>query len=145
MKKDFVYGLLLLSTIVACSNDTNRRVENISPEAANALPSDFMTWYEKFHADSAFQIEHISWPLSGRPSPLDSSFMNTDVSNFFWQQQDWKIHRPFNHNAKFNREFEVLAPNLINEISNHSDLDLVMLRRFAKTSDGWNLIYYAAP
>lgn len=115
-----------------------------NPQESTSLPADFLEFYERFHQDTTYQLDHIVWPLAGRPGALDTLSLDENGS-FFWEKDKWTIHKPFNHDAQFDREFEVLGSNLVNEISTHQEHGVTMLRRFAKTSGGWNLIYYAAP
>jgi hypothetical protein len=80
--------------ICACKNASE---ETYTSEAFN----DFMVFYERFHSDSLFQLEHITFPLQGLPSDLSS----TKTSNFRWEQENWEMHQPLNPEGEFTRRF----------------------------------------
>jgi hypothetical protein len=64
--------LFFLSTLsivaLSCKNGAKDPAEKVvKPED---LPADFQAFYQRFHADSAYQMSHIEWPLKGeRPNP----------------------------------------------------------------------------
>jgi hypothetical protein len=136
-------SLLIITLGLSCGDPKPQMPVNTVPTVE--LPEDFNAFYDRFHRDSAFQMEHISWPLSGAPSAFDTTFQGKDISGFTWAQEDWVMHKPFDSRAEFDREYEVLGDNMVNEVCTHQRLGVEMVRRFAKTSDGWKLIYYSAP
>ncbi|MFM2266989.1 MAG: hypothetical protein RL757_430 [Bacteroidota bacterium] len=102
------------------------------------LPTDFHTFYEKFHSDSTFQMAHIRFPLAGLPNDADSS----QVGNFFWQQNDWKMHR-MPQDTAFVRIYSIPLNGFVNEVIKQKVPPYFgVSRRFAKMDDGWQLIYY---
>jgi len=104
--------------------------------------TDFDAFYERFHADSLYQMAHINFPLPGMPDHADSL---TNVADFRWQKEDWIMHRPIDLSEKsgFKREFSVVGEDLINETVYHTSGRFAMERRFAKIGNEWYLIYYA--
>ena len=133
----FLILILTLFAGLACNNSEN------SATTENGLPSDFEKFYNRFHEDTTFQIDHITFPLAGSPAMIDTLVVS-DIP-FFWERDSWEYHKPYDPSSRFDRSFVVLGPELINERYSHRELPLIMERRFAKTSDGWRLIYYAAP
>ena len=138
MNRSLLLLFILFSLVIGCSNS---RSKDVLPEA---VPGDFESFYHQFHNDTAFQSSHIIWPLSGRPSMLDSTNINIG-RDFRWQRSNWVYHKAFDPAGNFTREFEVISDRMINEEFVHKNLPIRVLRRFAKTSDGWMLIYYAGP
>lgn len=111
---------------------TDRQATNIE-EQALALPPDFKTFYDHFHSDSAFQVAHIIFPLSGNVGSEPIRALD-----------DWILHKPFDSKSgTFQREFEIINGIIIERIQDRSG-SFRMSRRFAKVADGqWHLIYYA--
>jgi hypothetical protein len=103
--------------------------------------SDFTAFYERFHQDSAFQMEHILFPLQGLPSSADSAQLLD--RNFRWQAEDWAIHRPIPANSDFSSKLLPVDEALVIEQIIHNSGDYAIERRFAKMNDEWLLIYYA--
>lgn len=110
------------------------------PVAGESLPAGFMTFYEKFHADSIYQVDHIRFPLEGMPSVSDYSV----PTDFHWDLNDWVMHRPFTESEEFNREFTVLDSTIVIEKIRLKNNEYGMERRFARFGNEWQLIYYAA-
>ena len=93
------------------------------------------------HQDSAFQMEHIVFPLAGSPSHPDTALK---AEEFYWQKETWKIHKAFDpSNATFVQSFECLGDDLVLDLISTPDGSMYMERRFANMADGWNLIYFA--
>lgn len=94
------------------------------------IPDDFVDFYQQFHSDSLFQMEHIVFPLAGKS---DSSA---------WQAEDWILHQPIDNSSE---EFDISLDNfesiIIETIRDRQGL-FSMVRRFADIGSGWNLIYY---
>ena len=136
---------LALSTLLAegCNTKTGSTTTK-EPEtvSADTLPGDFSTFFDRFHEDSIYQVEHIMFPLEGLPASTGDG--DTLTSNrYFWQKADWKIHRHINdpgHN--FDNWFEVMDTRVIEHWIQMKGTNLYMRRRFAKLDDGWYLIYY---
>lgn len=104
--------------------------------------SDFDAFYSKFHRDSLFQMEHITFPLEGLPANADSLALNTN--DFRWQKENWQMHKPFDSKeGEFDIEFSSFGQDLIIEKVMHKSGTYGMLRRFARISGEWHLIYYA--
>lgn len=105
------------------------------------LPADFEEFYERFHNDSAYQMEHIIFPLAGMPggmneeSPMDDSFR--------WHPEFWEIHGPMlDDDDEFIQQVTILDEFTIVEIIRYKKTRFGMERRFAKMGDEWYLIYY---
>ncbi|NND09391.1 MAG: hypothetical protein HKN87_23710 [Saprospiraceae bacterium] len=131
-----IYSLSLLFILSACS-------ESDQSSGSNAAESDdFEAFYQRFHADSLFQMEHIAFPLAGLPIHADSL---EDARSFFWQEDNWVLHRAFDERLTgYERSRKRFGSNIIIETIVQKDTDIGMIRRFAKMDDEWILIYYAA-
>ena len=104
----------------------------------------FETFYQKFHADSAYQMSHILFPLEGVPDKVDSATLAR--GDFRWQQEDWELQKPVDMaSGAFERSLEALNPNFISETILIKGVNLRTERRFLKQGKEWNLVYYAAP
>lgn len=119
-----------------------KRNEPILKQAEVAeLPADFVAFYEKFHADSAFQMAHISFPLEGYPMSPDSA---TLASNFRWTADKWLMHKGLMFvDSLYNRRFDSPIPTVITEVIMQKDRPYGTYRRFLKRDDSWMLIFYS--
>lgn len=100
-----------------------------------------MTFYNRFHQDSAFQMDHILFPLEGLPSYADSSMLQ--AREFRWTRDNWKLQRGFDVTSGFEREFTPVTERIIVERMVHESGDFAMERRWAFLKEDWYLIYYA--
>lgn len=108
--------------------------------ASVKLPPGFEDFYKKFHEDSIYQIDHILFPLEGLPSISD----NPGTEDFHWDLQSWIMHRSFTDFKDYDREFIVLDSTIVIEKIQLKNKEYGMERRFAKSGNQWQLIYYAA-
>ncbi len=148
----FLFGVLLTSVfftfylknrLAGTTPDVVTERETIPGDAASpGLPDGFRKFYENFHRDSIFQLNHIHFPLEGIP---EKETEDTDFGNFYWKKENWNLHRPFNAmDGSFIREFHPVGENIVIENILHTEANYGMQRRFSKDGDDWYLIYYAA-
>lgn len=138
-----IYILTIVFLICSCNNDNsgNSQQEN-STETNKGDLSDFYQFYQLFHKDSLYQIQHITFPLKGLPPNADSTtFKNGE---FRWELQNWRMHLPYDFElGEYKREIELKGQDLVEERILHKSRPFGMLRRYAKISGEWYLIYYA--
>ena len=112
---------------MACRNEPQVQTEVL---AEVEIPGEFVEFYEKFHTDTAFQKEHIVFPLSAK----------TDGSK--WHESEWVYHKPFNAmQGDFSRTFENLNGIIIETMQDKTGT-VTIQRRFSKMSGEYHLIYY---
>ena len=135
---------ILLASIVclvACKKEaiTQHVAEQAEPTEVE-LPADFLDFYEEFHRDTLFQLNHIAFPLSGKPA---SGQFNIELTDFKWTRKGWVFHKRISDDDDtFDRKYQMFTPELIIELIYAPTYGYYMERRFGKLSDGWNLIYY---
>ncbi len=135
--KNLFNCLILVLSIASCK----RSEPTLKQAESDALPADFVTFYEKFHADSVFQMAHISFPLEGYPMSPDSA---TLANNFRWTADKWAMHRGNMFvDSLYTRRFEAPLPNMITEVIMQRDRPFGTYRRFLKRGDAWSLIFYS--
>lgn len=127
-----LFGFLVLWS---CKSNTHKK-----QDGGLQLPNDFVEFYEAFHNDSLFQMSHINFPLKGLPDGADPEEKNYD--DFYYTADQWIMHRKFDPKL-YASQFHLLADILIEERITEKKYQLMMIRRFAKGSSGWSLIYYA--
>jgi len=135
--------LFFLLAFFACKN------QNQAPAAAGttdgqtpALPDGFADFYQKFHSDSMFQVEHIVFPLEGLPNNADSTTVADKT--FRWTPETWRMQRQFDFQvSEYKREIVPLTETLVMERILHNSGQFGMVRRFAIIGGEWHLIYYA--
>jgi hypothetical protein len=127
--------IFLLFCVVACKN------KEVSAELLNGnVPADFLDFYDRFSNDTVFQLQSIVFPLEGRPSFKDG--VDSIPVDFKWQKETWYIHKPYSDpQGTFTRTFTVFNDIVSEDIRDDSG-QFTMIRRFARTSDGWKLIYF---
>ena len=135
---------MLLLLFDSCAQKTPP-VEEVQQESAavDTLPDDFVAFYDRFHTDSQYQMDHIIFPLEGLPNSTGDGD-TLSAQRFFWQRDDWKKHNHFTDPShQFEHWYEVLNDRIIEHWVQMKGTDLVIRRRFAKMDDEWFLIYYA--
>jgi hypothetical protein len=142
-----IITLLILFGLLKIYNtflSPNNQKEFLQAEERLDLPADFLLFYEKFHRDSAFQLQHIRFPLPGLPSMSDPD--NFKQSGFFYEKDSWKLHRSFDPEAKgYTHDFTMVSKDyLIIEKIREKETGIGLERRFVKQDGEWMLIYYAA-
>ena len=138
MKYLLPFALLLL---FACRNEPSQS-SAADTAVDESLPAGFTEFYQRFHADSAFQMAHIVFPLEGLPPQADSAAL-ADAS-FRWQAEEWRMMRPVDWQmSEFRREIVPLNSSLVLERIANPKTGIGMVRRFAIIGGEWHLIYYA--
>jgi Domain of unknown function (DUF4348) len=133
-----LFNCLILALLIA---SCKRPEPALKQEESSTLPADFVEFYEKFHADSAFQMLHISFPLEGYPMSPDSA---TLANNFRWTADKWVMHRGNMYvDSLYNRRFEMPLQSMITEVIKQKREPYGTYRRFLKRDGTWFLIFYS--
>ncbi|HFA48666.1 MAG TPA: hypothetical protein ENJ95_06545 [Bacteroidetes bacterium] len=128
---------IFLSLFFACKNQPKNK-----PVAEEKLPEGFPAFYQRFHSDSLYQINHIIFPLQGIPNNADRSALTDDT--FRWKKEDWQMMHPIDFQmSEYQRILTPLTDQMVVEHIVHKNGQYGMLRRFAIIGDDWHLIYYA--
>ncbi len=126
--------------IVKCKSQSG--MEMSAPEKAvitDQLPSDFIDFYERFHNEEDYQMDHIVFPLKGHEQ--DTSTMQ--LITVTWKKDNWVAHKPFNsYGGTFKREYSNMDGIIFEKIYDTSET-FTMQRRYAEIAGEWNLIYYS--
>lgn len=132
----YAFILFTLCFLGSCKNQSEPVVSNTED-----VPQDFSEFYILFHTDSAYQMNHILFPLEGRPATDSNHFYD----EFKWQKDTWKIHN-FDHFDldKYEVSRKITDSTLITEIISDKQSGFGIKRRFARFNDKWYLIYYDA-
>lgn len=106
------------------------------------LPADFEVFFQKFHTDSLYQMEHIIFPLEGHIRVMENQI--EIINPIKWEKEGWIMHKPFNdHGGTFEQKYLMTDDLVVEKISDKSNF-FKMERRFAKLGEDWTLIYYGA-
>ena len=136
----FIFITLLFS--IGCKKKAAVQEPVVSQTEAQTLPADFIAFYEKFHADSAYQMAHIQFPLEGFPAQADSNIVME--KSFRWTADTWRMHRHISLlDTLFIRKFESPLPMMVTEKIQQRNTPFSMYRRFYKRGDEWMLIFYS--
>jgi hypothetical protein len=139
----FLFTFLIL---ISCDNKGNQKFNDIDNNESffdqnkKPLPVDFVAFYLKFHSDSLFQIEHIVFPLKGLPDHADPEDVKDE--DYYYTSDQWVFQKRSDPN-KYSISYILMADIIIEERIVENQYKLMVIRRFAKTSGGWSLIYYA--
>ncbi len=138
MKRFWIVVFLLSAFACKDKNETAEKNE-LDSYFEDTLPDDFREFYEQFHKDSIYQIDHIIFPLAGVTiiSPDNPTHQDT-----LWQKNSWIIHKPFNDmKGTFKRSFTNFKEIITESTSDYTG-QFSMIRRFAKVGNEWHLIFY---
>ncbi|WP_235291076.1 hypothetical protein [Portibacter lacus] len=136
MKKILFIALVVF--LGACREEKTVQVEE-EPVLSTELPQGFHDFYDQFHSDSNFQMQHIIFPLKGTATKKDS--METITLDKEYVAENWKLHKPFNADAGFNRSFTAMGDLVIEKMQDDMGL-FTIERRWGKVDSTWSLIYY---
>lgn len=118
------------------SKTTNQTVT--TEVVSQGMPDDFLAFYNQFHEDSIFQMEHINFPLKGIKAIEDTG----GGEEYSYSKEEWIIHKPFDDmGGTFSRSFEEFAGIVVETIIANGG-QFRSVRRWAKLGDEWNLIFY---
>ncbi len=137
-----VMTILLLVAAMSCKSEKQQAVHHQEDDQVE-LGDDFWEFYERFHKDGQYQLDHIIFPLEGE-KPASDSLMSSEVMGVFWQKNDWILHRPIDdHDGHYRRQFKEFSGIVVESIG-HTEAPYAMERRFSIIGDEWQLIYYAS-
>ncbi len=139
-----IFTTIVFTFILRKKADVGRELTETASDYAEeneSLPPDFLAFYQRFHEDSLYQLEHILFPLQGIPSNADSAAFAGN--NFRWQRENWVMHHPFeNAQGSFSRSLKKITDEMVIENITVGGGQYGMQRRFSKFGDDWMLIYY---
>lgn len=144
MKLKYIFFLAFLSllTITSCKNTNSDEEVSIQTKDFKSLPSDFQEFYIKFHTDTSFQYTHVSFPMQGHI--IHKHPEGDTIESVTWTKKNWIIHERFDTgNKAFKQDFQLVSDNAIFESITGLEGMFRIEKRYAKLSDGWNLIYYS--
>jgi len=122
--------ILLLLFFFACKSNTDSNQESSPAEQVIEIPAEFVDFYEKFHTDSLFQVDHIIFPVKG------------STSDQTYNKENWVMHKPFDsQGGNYERSFNNINGIIIEFVQEQSGFATIE-RRFSKISGEYQLIYY---
>ena len=138
-KKLSIYILLLFAFCAQSCKQDKITIEPAKEVLTTEIPSSFMDFYQKFHANPEFQLEHIIFPLEGQIHNEETG-QRVPIK---WKKENWVLHRPFDdHGGTFQRNYVNFDDIIIEKISDRSGT-FSMERRFSPINGTWHLIYYS--
>lgn len=141
-KQQMQIHLLALALASVLLGACNRPTEGSGAAAqTEGRYADFAGFYERFHQDSLYQLEHVQFPLEGLPSDADS--LTLARNDFRWTKENWRMHRRFDFaNSDFEQKLLPVTDDLIVEQIIHRSGNYAMQRRFTRWGGEWYLTYY---
>lgn len=141
MKQAF-FILTVVLLLAACGNPKDDNGVSSGQSEKEVTYQGFANFYDRFHQDSAFQMERTLFPLPGLPREADSALIAS--GRYRWTAKTWTLQRPLNlQKSNFKRELIPVSKDLIIEKLVQPEYNLQIERRFSHLEDGWHLIYYA--
>lgn len=133
----------LLALLFVCCK--NRQAAPDVATGSRELPQEFLDFYDKFLADSAYQMAHIQWPLAGEETMHAVDSAQAAKTPIQWQKTSWRMHKPMVLKGdNYKQEWQMLGDVLVIERVRESTTGLYIERRFAKIgNDDWQLIFYS--
>lgn len=130
--------ILIICVLGMSCTSTPEETQNEELEQLSDLPSGFKDFYDRFHSDSIYQLQHIMWPLSSKV------FENRERSyQQFWDSTNWKVHHAFAEDDElYQQEFRVVDDRLLTELIYLKIGGFAIERRFAFIDTAWYLILY---
>lgn len=143
MRLILFFSLISGIFLFACKSGTSSGPQ-VKPADFSALPSDFLSFYQKFHTDSAYQMAHIQWPLKGDRAEKDSSGVGHKVLAV-WEPAQWKmLHLPDMSDPGLKRYYETLGDAFVIERLQYPMVNYGMERQFFKDENNeWQMISYS--
>jgi hypothetical protein len=134
----FFMLLLGLGLLISCKNQTGTSVVSPEKHESDSLPHSFLDFYDRFHEDGEYQLEHILFPLESKV------FESKDIYyERFWDRENWKTHQALDKNqAGFERKYTLLDDFFISEILTLKAGGFGIERRFAYMDTTWYLVLY---
>jgi len=131
-----------LCLLASCGNAPKTETTTSTNFEEMVLPHDFVDFLDEFHGSEEFQMNHIRFPMQGLPSMMADS---VDTETFRWTVENWVIHQGFDlDNEEFEQTFKLFGDDMIVEHIIHINGQTGMERRFSRSGESWDLIYYAA-
>jgi len=122
--------LLIFLVFFACKTDQSTKPETQAVVNEVEIPEEFVSFYNKFHSDSIFQMQHIVFPLRG------------STKDQVYGADDWIMHKPFdNQGGTFQRSYNNLNGIIIEFVTEETGFATIE-RRFSKMGGDYHLIYY---
>jgi hypothetical protein len=111
-------------------------------KAMGDLPKDFLEFYQKFHADSTYQMAHIEWPLKGEKGISQDTTARRQLTE--WMPEAWHLmHLPDTTMSTLKCSFETVGDVMVIERMSYPIVGFGYERQFYKEEDGqWRLIFY---
>lgn len=137
MARWFLFASLFILAFAQCKPTAPEK----KAEEGQVLPEDFEVFFDQFHSDSLFQMDHIVFPLEGAKKAQGT---NIDLMvPVKWYKDDWIMHKLFNsYKGTFERKFYMIGPVVVEKINDQGGF-FAMERRFTKMDGEWMLIYYS--
>ncbi|MCS7037097.1 MAG: hypothetical protein RMJ33_09635 [Saprospiraceae bacterium] len=137
-------GIALLPLLfTACRQPATPPSSTLS--AAADIPADFLAFYRQFHADSLFQVQHISWPLPGQTTE-ETPDGALHRKSTYWERENWRFQRAVDFSTgEYRQQLRAVEGQYVVEtISYAAAPNYALERRFMRRTDGaWELVYYA--
>lgn len=124
---NFIAFLFIIS---ACKSGDKTEPIALEEKKEIEIPSDFLAFYDRFHSDSIFQLDHIVFPLK--------SIKDDKI----YTRENWIMHTPFNsQGGAFFRTYNNINGIIIEFVTEKTGF-VNIERRFSKLGDVYHLIYY---
>jgi hypothetical protein len=133
-----IISVAILAILPACGDSAETTPQSLEISGEGSAIEDFAAFYHRFHRDSSFQMARISWPLQG--NLIADSI--TGTRDLYYQQDEWRMHKPMADNPDFIREIEPLTADIFGERIRAKAGNYRIERHFARLSTGWHLTYY---
>lgn len=128
--------LTVIGFIFSCTQ--KQKNKSASDDSLQGLPEGFSEFYQKFHEDSIYQLDHILFPFQSRKYETKDMY-----TTHTWQREDWKIHKALDKNQEgFEREYTVVDSQYLTEIIYLKAGGFGLERRFAYLDTAWYLVMY---
>ncbi len=146
----FIISAIGILWLAACRERSTAPPTSPSPPPLSStpeeeVPADFAAFYRQFHADSVFQVQHISWPLPGQVTAQEPDGRWKRKSTY-WERSTWRFQHAVDFSTgEFKRQLRAMEDQYVVEIIAYASApNYALERRFMRRSDGnWELVYYA--
>jgi len=130
--------LLLLGmaamSLASCNKDSSSTDVKLEQTSATTIPSDFLTFYSRYHSDSLFQISNTQFPL---PTRTDST------GRGYWDRDSWRMHRlDYFNEEHYHHDLQAASDRLVIEVHQHKQAPFAIVRHWMKHDGTWRLFHY---